>query len=665
MKMSKSKEKLKAILNNEQFLSVTKIDGPSLILAGAGSGKTRVITHKIAYLIDCGVAPSNILAVTFTNKAAREMKERVTKLVGRKNKNVMISTFHSLGLKILEKEITQLGYKNKFSIYDDKDCHKLLKEIVQELKLPEDEFDVYDLSFKISHIKMNMQSNIKDETIRTIFKKYQEYLKIYNALDFDDLIKLPLDLFQRFPETLERYQNKWKFMLVDEYQDTSLMQYRMMKLLAIKHRNISVVGDDDQSIYSWRGANSSNITLFERDFYPIYEVKLEQNYRSTGTILQAANSIIKTNTGRRDKNLWTSGKMGDKIGFFEADDEEAEAEFVSMYIKRMLEEGYKYSDIGILFRMNSQSRPLEEAFRDRNIPYKIIGASNFFDRPEIRDILSYMRFLANLEDEVSMMRIINTPKRGIGNSTMLAIMEHAKETESSIYSTIKDFVNIGILGSRTTSYLEDFYNLIEKFRERIFKPKRISKTVHELVEAIDYKGKLVSELKNLKKISYRMNNINQLCQSISRYEHDPDNFNPNIYEYLNRVSLNTKDDDSGDDQVNILSIHASKGLEYKVVFVIGAEEGLMPHFKTVEETGCEQEERRLFYVAVTRAQEKLFMSYPTVRMKFNETLHRSPSPFIDEIPEELLDEIDLEEKLGEKDSLSALLQKWNSAPQEG
>ena len=652
--------KLESLLNKDQYHAVTNTKGAFLILAGAGSGKTRVITYKIAHLIKQGISPDYILAVTFTNKAAREMKNRVTKILQKKNTRVLITTFHSLGVRILKKEITKLGYRQKFSIYDDKDCQKLLKDIIKELKLPDDRYDPYQLTYKISEIKMNLTTKIEDENIENIYKKYQKYLKIYNAVDFDDLIKLPFDIFQQYLQVLEKYQAKWKYILVDEYQDTSTMQYQLVKLLAKHHKNISVVGDDDQSIYSWRGANPQNLTQFETDFYPVKEIRLEQNYRSSANILNAANSVIKYNTNRKSKKLWTSGDDGEPIGIYEAEDEEAEANFILQMIKKLSDEGYSYNDIGILFRMNSQSRPLEEILRENDISYKLIGAMKFFDRPEIRDILGYMRFFSNIDDEISLYRIINNPKRSIGNTTLLALMEHSKETNSPIYSTIKDFVRSDILGKRITPYLEEFRNLVEKYRELIFKPRNIAKTVQALVEEIDYKGKLITELKDRKKIIYRMNNINQLIQSISRYENDPDNFEPNIYEYLQRVSLSTKDDESNDsNSINMMSIHSAKGLEFKVVFIVGVEEGLLPHHKTLMESGNIEEERRLFYVAITRARERLFLSYPKIRIKFNELINKTKSGFIEELPQDILQEINLENELKDRNNFEALLKRWN------
>ncbi|HOJ63761.1 MAG TPA: exodeoxyribonuclease V subunit gamma [Spirochaetota bacterium] len=655
-------ENLSSILNKEQFLAVTHITGPSLILAGAGSGKTRVITYKVAYLIHKGVKPERILAITFTNKAANEMKERVKKLIGKLKNPPFISTFHSLGLFILKHEIKHLNYKDRFSIYDETDCQKILKDILLELKIPENEYNIWDLLYKISLLKMNLTDNILDKNIKNIYQKYNEYLKIHNAVDFDDLIKLPIEIFKSNPSILEKYQKKWEYILVDEYQDTSLMQYEFIKLIAQKSKNISVVGDDDQSIYSWRGANQNNFKLFEKDFAPVYEIKLEQNYRSTQTILDAANSIIKNNKIRKTKKLWTEEGKGEKISYFIAKDEEDEALFVKTMIIRLLNMGYQYKDIAILFRMNSLSRPFEEMCRESNFPYKMVGAMKFFDRAEIRDILSYMRFLANQDDEVALIRIINNPKRGIGPSTIQEILKFSKEHNNSMYRTIKHFIEYNTLGDKITPDLEDFVELIEKYKEMIFKPKNIAKTVEKLVEEIKYKDKLINEVKVLKKVAQRMNNINQLIQSISRYENNPDNFEPNLFEYLNIVSLTQRDDENEDkdNEISMMSIHSSKGLEFKVVFIVGVEEELLPHVKTIEETGSDEEERRLFYVALTRARERLFLSYPKKRKKFGEIIERNPSYFIEELPENLIEIIDFNnEKQETTSSIEMFLNRRN------
>lgn len=654
-------DNLNKILNKEQHTAVTLNKGPVLILAGAGSGKTRVITYKIVNLINSGISAKQILAVTFTNKAANEMKERVSWLLKNKKAGVLVTTFHSLGVKILKDEIRILGYRSRFSIYDKYDSTRLITDIINELKLSQEKYNPDFVSYIISNLKRNKKFQIEDNNLNIIFKKYQKYLKDYNAVDFDDLIILPIEIFKKDNEILKKYQKKWNYILVDEYQDTSINQYEFIKLLAISHKNITVVGDDDQSIYSWRGANIENILRFENDFSPVREVRLEQNYRSKKNILDAANSVIKFNKNRKSKVLWTKENEGEKIKIYEASGEEDEANFVYTIIERLVDSGYLFKDMAVLFRMNSQSRIFEEVFRENEIPYKLIGAIKFFDRPEVRDILGYVRFLANTNDEVSLSRIINNPKRGIGNTTLLSLMEHAKKTNSTLYGTIKDFVRSNILGTRITSYLEDFYNLIEKYREMIFKPKNISNTVQKLVEEIDYKSKLITEIKDLKRINFKLNNISQLIQSISRYENDPDNFEPNLYEYINRISLQTRNDEVNDnDVINMMSIHASKGLEFKVVFLVGVEEGLLPHHKTMIEAENDEEERRLFYVAITRAKEKLFLSYTKQRMKFNEEILIKQSKYLNELPKNIIENIDLANTINCEKKISSLLDKWKN-----
>ena len=649
------------ILNKEQYLAVTTNKGPVLILAGAGSGKTRVITYKIVNLINSGISPKQILAVTFTNKAANEMKGRVSSLLKNKKLGILVTTFHSLGVRILKNEIKTLDYRNQFSIYDQYDSKRLIIDIINELKLSIEKYNPDFISYIISNLKNSKKNQIEDKNIYNIFEKYQKYLKNYNAVDFDDLIILPIEILSKNNDILKKYQKRWKYVLVDEYQDTSKKQYELIKLLAINHKNITVVGDDDQSIYSWRGANIENIIRFEKDFYPVKEIRLEQNYRSKGNILDAANSIIKFNKNRKPKVLWTKENNGEKIKIYEALNEEDEANFIYTIIKSLIDSGFLFKDIAILFRMNSQSRIFEEVFREFELPYKLIGAMKFFDRPEVRDILGYIRFLANTNDEVSLTRIINNPKRGIGNTTLLALMEHTKKTNSTLYGTIKDFVRSKILGTRTTAYLEEFYNLIEKYRELIFKPKNISKTVQKLVEEIDYKGKLITEIKDLKRINYKLNNINQLIQSIFRYENDPDNFDPNLYEYINKISLQTRNDEVNDNNViNMMSIHASKGLEFRVVFVVGIEEGLLPHYKTMLESENDEEERRLFYVAITRAKEKLYLSYTKQRMKFNEEIIIKKSKYLDELPKNIIEQIDLTDSINCDKKINSLLNKWKN-----
>ena len=628
-----------AQLNPLQQKAVTRTNGAVLILAGAGSGKTRVITYKIAYLIQKGIEPEKILAVTFTNKAAKEMKQRAMLLIANKNKSPVITTFHSFGYNILKDHLHLLGYRRKFSIYDETDCKKIIKDILKSLNLAESEYDPGQLLYSVNHLKMNQDSDLNDKKIIDIFDQYQKNLKVYNAVDFNDLIKLPIEIFRQFPKVLEKYQSKFHYILVDEYQDTSLMQYTLMKLIAQKHRNISVVGDDDQAIYSWRGANYDNIIRFEKDFAPVEEIRLEQNYRSTANILNAANAVIATNMNRKSKKLWTEETGGDKIVFYEAEDEEKEADFVISTLFDLKYQGHAYHDTAILYRMNSQSRVFEEKLREAEISYKVVGGYKFFERAEIRDILSYMRFLANPNDEVAFHRIINNPKRGIGQSTILKIIEFADNYKLGLYSALTEIIKLKhIKSAKTLSYLEDFYHLIEKYREQIFKPKNIAASVKELVNEIGYVQKLTLDIKNAMQVQFRMNNIDQLIQSVYRYENNPDIFDSNIFDYLQRISLANRENntDQKDDQLNLMSIHSAKGLEFRVVFLVGTEQGLLPHEKTLLENKTDEEERRLFYVAVTRAREKLFLSFPSQRKRFNQILYREPSDFINEIPRNLL-----------------------------
>ena len=535
---------------------------------------------------------------------------------------------------------------------------KILIDITNELKLDNTKYNPILLQYIISKIKVNDKNSFEDPNVENIFKKYQIFLKSHNAVDYDDLIKLPIEILKNNKDILEKYRNKWKYILIDEYQDTSIIQFEFIRLLAAKHKNISIVGDDDQSIYSWRQANPENINKFEETFSPVKVIKLEQNYRSTQNILKAANSIIINNTTRKSKKLWSEYSDGDLIKLYEADDEDDESNFVLTMIKRLVNNDISYKDIAILFRINSLSRPLEETFKYYNVPYSVIGGTNFFDRPEIRDILSYMRFLANNDDEVSLFRIINNPKRGIGTATLQAIIEHSKDANSSIYSSLKDIIKLNFLGNKVTPYLEDFFKLIEKYKEVIFKPKNMANTIEKLVTEINYHGKLITEMKDLNKIKYRMNNIKQLIRFIDRYENDLDNFEPNIYDFLQMVSLqNQEEEENKDNTVSLMSVHSAKGLEFKIIFLVGVEEGLFPHLKTIEETGNIEEERRLFYVAVTRAREKLFLSYPQKRTKYNEAIKKSKSPFIDEIPKELLEKINLETTMDQGKLINSFLDK--------
>lgn len=648
-------ENLKNELNPEQFRAVTTTEGAILIIAGAGSGKTRVITYRIAYMLDKGIPQSQILALTFTNKAAREMESRIKDLTQRKLQNLTVSTFHAFGVKILHQNIERLGYRENFSIYDESDKSSLIKECGRELNFSPDALDVYKIATLFSDIKTGRKSWKSDNDMyRALYDSYQEGLKLYNAVDFDDLIVLPIKLFRENPDILAKYKERFKYIMVDEFQDTSHQQYELMHLLSDK--NIAVVGDDDQSIYSWRGADYQNIVNFEKDF-DVQEIRLEQNYRSTGTILDAANGVISHNTNRKDKKLWSGKGSGKPIEIFMPENESAEADFIAESIQGIsMEEKRKYDDFGVLMRANTQSRFIEEAFLENNIPYTMSGGKSFFERAEIKDIISYLRVISNHDDDINLLRIINVPRRGIGRSAIQKINDEAEELKSSLWDAItslakKDENEVGI---KLHDDLESFIALIENERSKLLGGRNLSKKVREMVEEIDYKSYLVSEFsKSEKAVRFKLKNIEYFLTMIENWENDPDNLNPNLFQYLNRITLMSRDDlddEQSRGKVNLMTIHASKGLEFPVVFIAGCEEGLIPHQRSLEENeGNIEEERRLFYVAITRAQEKLILSSCQKRRKQGVLIDCEPSRFLDEIPENLVEYHNPEEPVsGEK-----------------
>jgi DNA helicase-2/ATP-dependent DNA helicase PcrA len=632
-------------LNDKQIQAVKTIEGPVLIIAGAGSGKTRVITFRMAYMLEQGIPQSAILALTFTNKAAREMEERVKELTRKKLQNLTVSTFHAFGVKILREDIDKLGYRNNFSIYDETDRDQLIKDCVRECGLSTENLDLYKIGQLFSNVKIGRYSwgeGANDEYER-VYAEYQSCLKIYNAVDFDDLLTLPIQLFEEHPEVLERYRERFRYLMVDEFQDTSFTQYRIMRLLA--DRNVCVVGDDDQSIYSWRGANYENILMFEKDFPGLVEIKLEQNYRSTSTILEAANGVIAHNTNRKAKNLWSGNKGGKPIEVFYPENESSEADFIAAQIKStMMKEDLKYDDFGVLIRANSMTRHLEEAFLEENIPYRMSGGTSFFQRKEIKDVISYLRVIANTDDDVNLLRIINTPRRGIGKSSVEHITNLAKKKHCSVYEAMNSIRYAGdtLFPEKGRIDVDTFLTLIEYFRTEMLGKKGLSKKVRMLVDNIDYWSYLVTEYqKNEKAARWKFLNIESLIQGIETWENDPDNFDPTLFPYLNRISLITRDDGDDDAQkgkVNLMTIHASKGLEFPVVFIAGAEDGLIPHARSLEEgDGNVEEERRLFYVAITRARDKLYITSCRQRRKMQSVVECTPSPFLDEIPAHLVE----------------------------
>ncbi|MDR0526086.1 MAG: UvrD-helicase domain-containing protein [Spirochaetaceae bacterium] len=635
-----------AELNEKQIQAVKSIDGPILIIAGAGSGKTRVITYRIAYMLEQGIPQSAILALTFTNKAAKEMEQRIKERTRRKLQNLAINTFHAFGVKILRDEIENLGYRKNFSIYDETDRTELIKESLRECKLSAEKTDLYALGQLFSNIKIGRLrwGNGADSAFEPVYAAYQQSLKVFNALDFDDLLVIPIELFETFPEILEKYRRRYRYLMVDEFQDTSFTQYRLLRLLA--DRNVCVVGDDDQSIYSWRGANYENILLFERDFPGTIEIKLEQNYRSTSTILEAANGVISNNTNRKEKTLWSGNRGGKPIEIYTPQNETEEAEFIAGEIKKIrFREHYKlkYDDFGVLIRTNSLIRNLEEAFLAENIPYQVSGGTSFFQRKEIKDVLSYLRVIGNTQDDVNLLRIINTPRRGIGKTAIAGISDIAKKNGSSLWDAMagQRYAQDTLFQETAKQELDDFMTLIENLREGMLGRRGLSQKVRAMVDEIDYWGYLVAEYsKNEKAARWKFGNIGSLIQSIEVWERDPDNLDPTLYPYLNRISLLSRDDgdDSDKGKVNLMTIHAAKGLEFPVVFIAGAEDGIIPHARSLEDdAGGIEEERRLFYVAITRARDKLVITSCLNRRRLQSSGECLPSPFLAEIPEHLVE----------------------------
>lgn len=635
-------ETLKNELNPQQYKAVTTTEGAILIIAGAGSGKTRVITFRIAHMLDKGIPQSQILALTFTNKAAKEMADRIKSLTQKKLQNLTVSTFHAFGVKVLRADIDKLGYRENFSIYDETDRVALIKECGRELKFSPEAMDIYMIGNLISNIKTGRKNwDTSNDMYRPLYESYQEGLKLFNAVDFDDLIVLPIKLFKEHPDVLERYRDRYKYIMVDEFQDTSHQQYEFMHLLADK--NVAVVGDDDQSIYSWRGADYQNIINFEHDF-DVTEIRLEQNYRSTGTILEAANGVISHNTNRKDKKLWSGNGAGKPIEIFMPENENDEADFIAESILGIAhEENRKYDDFGVLMRSNSQGRFIEEAFLQNNIPYTMSGGTSFFERKEIKDVISYLRVIANHDDEINLIRIINCPRRGIGRAAIQLLNDEASLQGCSMWNAMISLIKRqdSPASEILKEDLSEFMNIIENHRQKLLTGHGLSQKVRQLIEDINYKDYLLTEYsRNEKAVRFKMKNIESLLNSIEVWENDPDNDNPNIFNYLNRITLMSRDKDDENDKgkVNLMTIHASKGLEFPVVFIAGAEEGLIPHARSVEENkGDVEEERRLFYVAITRARDKLIISSCRKRRHMQMVTESEPSRFLDEIPVNLVE----------------------------
>ncbi|MGM0588863.1 MAG: ATP-dependent helicase [Bacteroidota bacterium] len=629
-----------ADLNDRQREAVTHTDGPILIIAGAGSGKTRVLTYRIAYLLNQNKAhPKEILALTFTNKAAREMKERIQELIGDAARQLWMGTFHSVFSKILRFEADRIGFDTNFSIYDTDDSEAVIKQILREIGHDPKEVKPRIIRNKISdaknqliypdHYQKRFINSTLDDITAQVYKIYSERLRNLNAMDFDDLLVKPIELFRDHKEVLEKYQERFKYILIDEYQDTNHAQYKVTNMLASKYENLSVVGDDAQSIYSFRGADITNILNFKEDYPHAHEVPLEQNYRSTKSILQCADSIIKRNEKQLEKTLWTENAMGDTITLLENYDERDEANRVANYIQTLrMQEGYEYNDMAILFRTNYQSRVFEEAFRRKGVRYQLVGGLSFYQRKEIKDVLGYLTLLVNPHDEANLLRIINTPSRGIGNKSIHDLLARAREEDQPLWEILKHVDETEIY-KPAKNRVGEFVEMIESLKKELGEGKSLSEVTKHVLEKSGYMKALVDE--NTPKSMARRENVLELQNAIAFYENS--NKNPKLSSFLQEISLITDSDKYDEDKpaVTMMTVHASKGLEFPCVFIVGLEENLFPMGGRNGEEADIEEERRLFYVAVTRAEQKLFFSYAANRYKFGKEERKARSRFLDEV----------------------------------
>lgn len=640
-------------LNPQQREAVTHKKGSLLLLAGAGSGKTRVITCRIAHLRQHGVPAEQILAVTFTNKAAREMAERVQEMVGRNSaKGMVIATFHSLCVRILKAHIDRLGFKKNFSIYASTDQQRLVRDLLREIGADNGSAEADQVLWRISSAKnhlifpSNYQSDDRDpisSLVATIYPRYQKSLKAFNAVDFDDLLMFTVQLLEQHADLQKHYCERFQYQMVDEYQDTNPVQYRLLKLLAGDHGNLCVVGDDDQSIYAFRGADIANILDFEKDFPGTKVIKLEQNYRSTGNILAAANAVIKNNQKRKEKVLWTDSGAGAKIEYLLCEDGEDEARQV---MEQIHAEKYRrklnYGDFAILYRTNSQSRAFEEQLRYENIPYVLIGGQQFFDRKEIKDVVAYLKTIQNPADEVNLLRILNYPKRSIGESSIDRIIRYSSDNNISLWNVLQQVNLVPEMNDRTATACDSFVDLITRYRKRFKQPLRLLETLQKLLTELKLAAEIYRQEKDPQVAKRRVENQEELLNSMAVYVERT--AQPNLAGFLDRISLfddenfgkNDKESKLKLDAVTLMSLHSSKGLEFPVVFLTGVEEGFLPHKKAIYETFDIDEERRLCYVGITRAKQQLFLLGAQQRRKYGKLEQREASRFLIEIPENLL-----------------------------
>ena len=628
-------------LNPMQRKAVLQTEGPVLILAGAGSGKTRALTYRIAYLLETGVSPENILAITFTNKAAREMRDRVNALA-LNGERVWVSTFHSACVRILRREIHNIGRDNNFTIFDADDSERLMKQCVLELNL--------NVKQHTPKSFMNIVSAQKNELIGPenyaaevsgdfrlknsveAYRLYQAKLLEANALDFDDIIFRAVELFVRRPDVLERYQDRFHYIMVDEYQDTNAAQYKLVGLLAARLSNLCVVGDDDQSIYGWRGANVRNILDFEKDFPGAAVIKLEQNYRSTKVILDAANSVIRNNEGRTIKSLWTENRAGTPVNYRRLQTDRDEGLFVAETVCSFVEKGSKYADFAVLYRNNAQSRSIEDMLVRQNVPYRLFGGVRFYERREVKDVLAYLKVILNPRDVVSLARIINVPRRGIGDSTLGKILTYSAENGVPLYESLRDAGEIPGIGSKSAN-VAAFFALMEEFRE-FAKERSVTELIGKVLLETGYSAELVTE--GTEEALGRVDNINELLSKAA--EHENENPNADLAGFLEDVALVADIDnyDENEDSMVLMTLHSSKGLEFPCVFITGVEEGIFPSYRSVISASREEmeEERRLCYVGITRARERLYLTTAETRMQFGQSVRNAPSRFLGEIPDE-------------------------------
>lgn len=641
-------------LNPRQKEAVQHVEGPLLILAGAGSGKTRVIIHRIAYLIfEKDVDPYNILAITFTNKAASEMKTRLSDLIGDKADRVWTSTFHSMCVRILRQDINHLGYSRDFVIYDTLDKITVIRNILREKELEEKKHAPKVIADRISQFKNRLigpdragkhSEDYLDEVAAEVYRDYQERLEEYNALDFDDLIMQTVRLFQEHPDVLKKYQDRFHYILVDEYQDTNKAQYELVKLLASARENLAVVGDDDQSIYQWRGADITNILDFEKDYEDTKVIKLEQNYRSTQTIIAAANAVISKNLNRKDKELTSAKDEGDKIYYYPAYDEIEEASFISNKIELIKErEDRENRDFAVLCRTTAQFRPIEEGFINKGIPYSVFGGHKFYERKEVKDALAYLRILINPGDEISLRRVINSPKRGIGEGSWEKLSAYSKAASITIYDSM-DYTEEAEISKRTSEAIKNFKKMVDNFKE-----ESENLTITELTELILKDSGYLEHLENAKttEAESRLENLKEFLSMTATYDETAEE--PSLADFLSEKALvsDTDDYEDSDNTVVLMTIHSAKGLEFPNVFLTGLEENIFPHSKSLNPKDGDnqiEEERRLCYVAVTRAEDRLFITRAYKRKLFGRDTYNQQSRFIGDLPQELIHNDESKEK---------------------